>query len=201
MTPGTTPSHSTSRLGRTRWVHLAWLAPAALVLAACASNGGSTGSGATPAAAAVAGTPSVAAGAILGTATTPLGAILVDGQGKAVYLFAADTPGKSNCSGSCSTYWPPVTAPTTLPAAPAGVSAKLGEIMRADGTHQLTVDGLPVYTYVGDSKPGTASGQGKNLNGGLWWVVSPSGTQITTTAAASSPAPSASKSSSGGGWA
>jgi hypothetical protein len=37
-----------------------------------------------------------------------------------------------------------------------------------------------MYTYVGDSKPGAATGQGKNLSGGLWWVVSPSGSWIKT---------------------
>ena len=32
--------------------------------------------------------------------------------------------------------------------------ATLGQIARPDGTMQLTVDGYPMYTYVGDSKPG-----------------------------------------------
>ncbi len=180
-----------------RWGMTVGLAAVGLLASAC----GSTSGGSSSAAAAAAGTPSISAGALLGTETTPIGTILVDGRGKSVYVFAADQPGQSNCSGSCLTYWPPVTAPATLPPAPAGVTAKLGVITRSDGTHQLTVDGWPVYTYAGDSGPGATSGQGTNLSGGLWWVVSPAGSQIKTTSAASSKPASPSKSSSGGGWA
>jgi predicted lipoprotein with Yx(FWY)xxD motif len=36
----------------------------------------------------------------------------------------------------------------------------------------------PLYTYIGDSKPGQANGQAQNLNGGLWYVLSPSGRVI-----------------------
>jgi hypothetical protein len=53
--------------------------------------------------------------------------------------------------------------------------------MRSDGSTQLTVDGWPMYTYAGDSKPGQATGQGKNLSGGLWWVIAPSGKWIKDT--------------------
>jgi Secreted repeat of unknown function len=65
---------------------------------------------------------------------------------------------------------------------------------RADGSSQLTANGYPVYTYVGDHARGQANGQGTNLSGGRWWVVSPSGARVTMT-----PSPSAGSSSSGGG--
>ena len=42
-----------------------------------------------------------------------------------------------------------------------------------------------MYTYVSDSKPGATTGQGKNLSGGLWWVVDPTGKWITKAAASS----------------
>jgi predicted lipoprotein with Yx(FWY)xxD motif len=71
-----------------------------------------------------------------------------------------------------------VTAPTTIPTSVPGVTAKLGSFTRPDGKKQLTIDRLPVYTFSGDSGPGKTSGQGKNLNGGLWWVVSPAGKPI-----------------------
>jgi predicted lipoprotein with Yx(FWY)xxD motif len=132
---------------------------------------------------------------MVATASTPVGTVLVDQQGKAMYVFAADQPGQSNCTGSCLTYWPPVAAPQSIPADPAGVSAKLGVLKRSDGSRQLTVNGWPVYTYVGDSTPGAITGQGLDLSGGLWWVVSPSGSQITTSPSSSS---SAGSSSSGG---
>jgi predicted lipoprotein with Yx(FWY)xxD motif len=56
-----------------------------------------------------------------------------------------------------------------------GVTGTLGTIKRADGSTQATYDGHPLYTYVGDSAPGQAHGNGLNLNGGLWHEVTPSG--------------------------
>jgi predicted lipoprotein with Yx(FWY)xxD motif len=182
---------------RPRVLMAAGAVASALLLAACGSTA-STSSGSAPSSSPTA--PVAATGALLATASTPLGSILVDGKGMTVYLFAADTPGHSACSGSCATYWPPVPAPATLPATLTGVTGTLGEITRTDGSKQLTVNGWPVYTYAADSAAGMASGQGKNLSGGLWWVLSPSGTAVKTSAGASSPSPSTSKSSAGGGW-
>lgn len=142
-----------------------------LLLAAC--GGGSYGS--SPSAAAQTGPPVRASGNLLAAAQTSLGSVLVDGQGRTVYMFAADKNGKSVCDGSCATYWPPVPAPTTLPASLPGVTAKLGTTTRGDGSMQLTVGGRPVYTYVGDKAPGATAGQGTNLSGGLWWVLTPAG--------------------------
>ena len=142
-----------------------------LLTAAC---GGSSGTAA-PASGAAGAVKSTA----VSTATTAPGKILVDSQGRTMYAFAADSKGKSNCSGSCLQYWPAVPAGAKTPTAPAGVTATFGVLHRQDGTAQLTVDGWPMYTYVGDSKPGATTGQGLNIEGGLWWVVSPSGKWIT----------------------
>jgi predicted lipoprotein with Yx(FWY)xxD motif len=102
---------------------------------------------------------------------------LVDSNGKTLYAFAADSPGRSNCTGSCLQYWPAAQASGSISHS-TDVTAKLATIKRSDGTTQLTVNGWPVYTYAADSGPGQATGQGENLSGGLWWVVAPSGTQI-----------------------
>jgi predicted lipoprotein with Yx(FWY)xxD motif len=178
------------------------LAVATLALTACGTtSSGSSGSSAasTPAA--------TGTGSLLAAATTSLGTILVDGHGMAVYRFAADSPGHSTCTGTCLQYWPIVPAPATLPASLTGVGAPLGVLTRSDGTKQLTVAGWPVYTYAADTTAGVATGQGKNLSGGLWWVLSASGTPVTTTSGtAGTPSPSASpsastSSSSAGGWA
>jgi predicted lipoprotein with Yx(FWY)xxD motif len=190
------------RVPRNRiWFTAVGAIAAGLLLAAC---GSSSGGGSSPGAAGTTPPASTSSGAAVGTASTPVGTILVNGQGMAVYTFAADSPGHSNCTGSCLTYWPPVPASASMTKAPAGVTAKLGVMKRSDGTSQLTVNGWPVYTYVGDSTPGAITGQGTNLSGGLWWVVSPSGAQITSTSGgsgSSTPSPSTSSSkSSGGGW-
>jgi predicted lipoprotein with Yx(FWY)xxD motif len=98
--------------------------------------------------------------------------VLADSRGLTLYWFAPDTATKSVCNGSCAAYWPPVKGPVT---AGPGVTGTLGTIKRADGSAQATYDGHPLYTYVGDSAPGQAHGNGLNLNGGLWHEVTPSG--------------------------
>jgi predicted lipoprotein with Yx(FWY)xxD motif len=57
---------------------------------------------------------------------------------------------------------------TGTPIAGTGVTGKLGTIRRSDGGKQVTYEGHPLYTYVGDSGPGQANGNNINLNGGLW---------------------------------
>jgi predicted lipoprotein with Yx(FWY)xxD motif len=94
--------------------------------------------------------------------------LLTNSRGLTVYWFAPDTSTKSACYGSCAAYWPPVTG---TPSAGPGVTGTLGTITRTDGTKQATYDGHPLYTYVADSAPGSASGNNLNLNGGLWHDV------------------------------
>lgn len=204
-------SHSPRSLpARNGGLALAGLAGAALLLTAC----GSSTSAAAPATVPAAMTPSPISdsAAVLKTESTSLGTILSDTHGRTVYMFTADSPGHSACTGTCLTYWPIVAAPAMLPATLPGVTAKLGVLDRPDGTKQLTVAGWPVYTFSGDTTSGAATGQGKDLSGGVWWVLSPSGALVKMTAGAAptptpamtqSPAPTQSKSTSsgGGGWA
>ena len=159
----------------------ALLALGVLALAAC---GGSSygGSAATQPSASKAAATS---GAAVATGQTDVGTVLVDKSGKTLYAFAADAKDHSNCSGSCATYWPPVTVAKGTPTASKDVSATLGTTTRSDGSMQLTVNGWPMYTYAGDAKAGDATGQGKNLSGGLWWVVDSSGQWVKKSAGTS----------------
>jgi len=91
--------------------------------------------------------------------------LLTNSTGLTLYTFAPDSVNKSVCYGDCATYWPPV--PGHMSAGP-GVTGTIGTISRTDGTTQATYDGHPLYTYIGDHGPGTASGNNINLNGGLW---------------------------------
>ena len=134
---------------------------AALVVAALVLLGVGV-AGASPAAA------PVATGTGLKTATIGGTTILTNAKGFTLYSFAPDTPATSKCYGSCAAYWPPVTGPA---AASPGVPGRVGTIRRTDGTEQLTYNGHPLYTYVGDSAPGQARGNNLNLNGGLWHDV------------------------------
>jgi len=91
--------------------------------------------------------------------------VLTNTKGLTVYMFAADSPGKSKCYGDCASYWPPVTG---SPSAAPGIPGTFGTTTRTDGTKQVTYNGHPLYTYVGDGGPGSAQGNNLNLSGGLW---------------------------------
>ena len=98
-----------------------------------------------------------------------LGQILVDAKGMTLYTYAKDTVNASNCSGACATNWPPLTvAAGVTPTAGPGVQGSLGVIQRADGTYQVTIDGMPLYYFAKDTKPGDANGQGV---ASVWYVV------------------------------
>jgi predicted lipoprotein with Yx(FWY)xxD motif len=135
------------------------------LLAACGTSGSSNGPGSAP----------PATGAAVSAQSTALGAILVDGRGRTVYVFANDQANVSSCDAACAANWPPVPAPTPLPTSLPGVSGAIGTATRSDGSRQLSVAGHPVYTFTGDSAAGQTNGQGINLNGGVWTVVSPAG--------------------------
>jgi predicted lipoprotein with Yx(FWY)xxD motif len=109
-----------------------------------------------------------------GLKTTTIGGVrvLTNAKGLTLYSFAPDTATKSACYGSCAAYWPPVTG--TVHAVP-GVPGTFTTIRRTDGTTQITYNGHPLYTYVGDSAPGQAHGNNLNLNGGLWREITVSG--------------------------
>ena len=170
---------------RGKWWAPAGLAAVALVIAAC---GSSSSSSAPAAASSAAPASSAAAGSALKTATIGGATVLTNSSGFTLYWFAPDTPTKSNCNGSCATFWPPVKGPVT---AGSGVTGKLGTITRADGSTQATYNGHPLYTYKGDTAPGQNKGNGLNISGGLWHEVTVSG---------SAPAASPSASSGGGGY-
>jgi predicted lipoprotein with Yx(FWY)xxD motif len=166
-----------------------WLAPAGLaatlLIAAC---GSSTSSGSNTSSAAAPASSGAVSSSALKTTTIGGAAVLTNGKGFTLYWFVPDTSTKSNCNGSCATYWPPVKGPAT---AGAGVTGKLATITRSDGSVQATYNGHPLYTYVGDKAPGQAKGNGLNLSGGVWHEVTVSG------AAA---APSGSAGAGGGGY-
>jgi predicted lipoprotein with Yx(FWY)xxD motif len=150
-----------------------------------ASTGGGDGGGAYNygAPAKPAAKPAAGAGAATITiADHGLGKMLVDAQGRTLYLWQADTGMSSTCSGACALGWPPVTTSGT-PKAAGGVQAgRLGTTKRADGTTQVTYGGHPLYRFAGDSAAGQVNGQANNGFGAPWYVVSATGTAITKAA-------------------
>jgi predicted lipoprotein with Yx(FWY)xxD motif len=175
------------------------LVTAAVLAAACSSSSksGNGGSNTTSAASAGGGASAVS----IETHSGPMGTYLTDGSGRTLYVFAADTAGKSNCSGGCASFWPPLTG-SSASAMSGAQAAMVGTITRSDGTKQVTYDGHPLYYFKEDTKAGQTTGQGFNNFGAKWWLVAPSGQPITGSGgASSSSAPSSSSGGGGGGWA
>ncbi|WTU17283.1 SCO0930 family lipoprotein [Streptomyces sp. NBC_00073] len=169
--------------------------PAGAASAAPASGAGAgdygsdygSGSGAGAADAAGAGIKS--AGQLAIAQNEKLGSVLADSAGMTLYRFDKDTakPPKSNCEGDCAKTWPVVAAGDATAAAGMDPSV-LGEVVRGDGSKQLTVGGWPVYRYSKDTKAGETNGQGV---GGTWFALAPDGKKAAKAAAASA-APAAS---------
>ena len=137
---------------RDRWLAPAGLAAAAFIAAACGSSAGSGGAGSTPSSAAATASSPASSGTALKTAKIGGATVLTNAEGSTLYWFAPDTPAKSNCNGSCATFWPPVKGPAT---AGPGVTGKLGMIIRSDGVAQVTYDGHPLLpTSATPPRPG-----------------------------------------------
>lgn len=170
---------------------LAILALAA-ALTGCGSSTGTTPSATSPAtgasstasatvsssgtASASASSTQVGAAIDLKTASSSAGSIVVDAKGMSLYFFTKDTKdsGTSACTGSCLVQWPPLTTTSGSPAGE-GVTGKLGTISTPDGKKQVTLNGMPLYYFAKDTKPGDILGQGV---GGVWYLSDPSGAMI-----------------------
>ena len=195
---------------------------AAATVAACSSAASSTAAApaaSTPAASAPAASSPASSGAtgsggtVITTAKSSAGTVLTSGSGRAVYLWSKDAMNMSNCTGACAATWMPVTTTGTATASGGAKASDIGTITRSDGTKQVTYDGHPLYYYGGDSGPGSASGQGNDGFGAKWWLVAPTGSDVTASvstlsasgpaapAAPAAPASSAPASSAAGGWA
>lgn len=152
---------------------------AALLAAAC---GSSSHNATTKANTSTSSAPSSSsAKATISTRTIkPYGAVLVNSAGHTLYVFSPDKAKKVTCVSTCATIWPPTKLPAgSKPAAAGQVKASLlGSDPNPSGGRVVTYNGWPLYSYVTDTAPGVAHGQGLKLSGGLWYVISPSGTVI-----------------------
>jgi predicted lipoprotein with Yx(FWY)xxD motif len=155
------------------------VAVSALAVTACGGGGSGPTSSGGPASVVL---PRTAGGkaATVGVANAGgLGRILVDSQGRTVYLFQKDVGTKSDCTGGCAAAWPPLRA-TGKPSAGTSLSAaKLGTTPRSDGKPQLTYNAHPLYLYSADHKAGDTNGQGVNAFGAAWFALSSAGNMVS----------------------
>jgi predicted lipoprotein with Yx(FWY)xxD motif len=151
----------------------------ALAVAGCGGSGGGNAKSPAP--------PKNANGqsVTVGVADENVGKILVDSQGRTLYLFERDSGTKSTCSGACAIEWPPLRA-TRKPTVGNGANASIvATSARSDGEQQVTYNGHPLYLFSADQRAGDTNGQGVNAFGGLWYVLSSSGNEITTSTGSS----------------
>ena len=88
------------------------------------------------------------------------GWVLANASGLTLYTFTQDSPNQSNCTGECAENWPPVIAANN-----AVTIDNFSLVRRGDGALQWAYMGKPLYTWVGDGKPGDMTGDGI---GGVW---------------------------------
>ncbi len=113
--------------------------------------------------------PATGGASLVGTQSIPgIGAVLVDSKGLTLYHLTTDTSTKTTCTGGCARIWPPLLATNGTPPSSPASTGTFGKIARPDGGAQVTFNGMPLYTYAGDSKPGQANGQGI---AGTWFAV------------------------------
>lgn len=172
----------------------------AIGLAACgsSSNSSSSSTSASAASSAATGSGTVSTKTISGTGT-----VLVDSKGNPLYTNNRDSGSKVACTGSCTSIWVPLAAPSTgkPTSSDSSVQAKLGVVMTPDGTSQVTYGGKPLYTFVSDS-PGQVTGNGAtdSFNGtSFTWTVASSGKGSASSAGTASTTGAASTGSGGGG--
>ena len=180
------------------------LAGAAITVAACGASSSTTGSGSgsSPSSGSASSAPagaSTSAVTISAKSVPGVGTVLVNGQGRTLYLLNSEKGGKITCTDAngCTKIWPDTELPKGMTAAKAGsgVQASLLATVKGDsGALYVTYNGWPLYTFSGDSGSGAAHGQGITSFGGTWYALTSSGN------AASGQAASSPSSGGGGGY-
>lgn len=145
----------------------------ALAVAGCGSGGSDANSPAPPKAA-------NGASATVGVANENVGRILVDSRARTLYLFERDSGAKSTCTGACALEWPPLRATGKVTVGGGANASLVATSARLDGKPQVTYNGHPLYLFSADPKAGDTNGQGVNAFEGRWYVLSPSGDEVTT---------------------
>ena len=190
----TTESSLTVRVRRSRPSLAAGLAAvaAAALLAACSSGGSTASAAGGPGGASQSGS---AGGTLLSTRqVSGAGTVLTDQPGMTVYEAQQEVGGKIFCTGTCLSFWFPVTVGQGVtPTAASSVTGKLGTVTRPGGGAQLTINGHPLYTFKQDTSPGSDKGNNYSDHFGsqsfTWHALTTAGVAAPTGASTSGSTP------------
>jgi predicted lipoprotein with Yx(FWY)xxD motif len=108
-------------------------------------------------------------------AESDFGPILVDAEGRTLYMFKPDEAGTPTCYEDCEAAWPPLTVTGDITVGEGLDAATFTTVERTDGAMQVKAGTWPLYYFANDAAPGDVNGQGQ---GDVWYVVSPTGEPI-----------------------
>jgi predicted lipoprotein with Yx(FWY)xxD motif len=112
--------------------------------------------------------------------TKQFGKILADSRGWTIYAFSKDMKNKDNCQhiSGCLSSWPAVVTKGKPVAAPGVKQSLLGTLKLKSGKLQVTYNGIPLYTYVGDGGPHQTFYVNFFQFGGTWPAVNAAGKEV-----------------------
>jgi predicted lipoprotein with Yx(FWY)xxD motif len=115
--------------------------------------------------------------------------VLAAPNGRTLYRLSPETSKHVLCTTPCLKFWKPLTvkSKSTTVKLPSGIRGKVGFLTRGK-KFQVTLKGRPLYTFVGDTATGQASGQNIKSFGGTWLVLM---VKTSTTNGQPAPAPPA----------
>jgi predicted lipoprotein with Yx(FWY)xxD motif len=103
------------------------------------------------------------------------GEILVDSEGRTVYIFDKDMGTTSACTaGACAQTWPAVVVAGT-PQGGTGVTASMLGTAQGQAPGQVTYNGHLLYRFAGDTKAGDVNGAAIPS----WHAITPAGAAAT----------------------
>lgn len=126
------------------------------------------------------------------------GDVLSTASGHTLYLLSVEAHSKVVCKGACLKIWPPLLVPARDHHVTVAhdVKGHIGFVARTKTHKQVTLNGYPLYTFVGDKKPAGTAGEGITHFGGTWYLVRPGATKPAATWIKPAPAATAPPSSS-----
>jgi predicted lipoprotein with Yx(FWY)xxD motif len=152
-----------------------------MTVAACGSSSNNKTASSPTTAASSPSTTTAAAGVTIAAAPiSSVGTVLVDGRGMTLYALTNDQQKNVPCEddSGCTKVWPDLPLPDGVTAATAGSGIQaslLGTTKESSGETYPTYGGFSLYTFVRDTAPGQANGEGIKSFGGTWSAVTPDG--------------------------